>query len=309
MKGDNAGDAAADTESTVSRRRFLATSAVALGATTVGWNLVVSGSASRRRSVAADPVTANASERWTGLLEDEETDTKTETSRELTRRRHTLLEGTTYETALHVVDAPREGPTGFVVGGLHGDERSGHRAAEAVASWGIERGRLVVLPAANRVARQRDTRHGPNGDLNRKFPSNEHEAPTTELARAIWDAVVAAAPDWLADLHSSTGVYGSGDGKVGQAIFPSPIAPAERYAAAAVRTVNAAFDLQGSMAYDRGGTLDGDRPMLAHRTSELLDVPTFILETTEELDLALQVDLHTVAMDSLLRSFDHRLKL
>lgn len=307
MKRENAGDVPSDAESTFSRRRFLAASAAGIGATTVGWNVVVSGTASRRRNASASPFAANASERWTGLLEDEETEP--EDARELTQGHHTLLEGTAYETTLHVVDAPREGPTGFVVGGMHGDERSGHRAAEAVASWGVERGRLVVLPAANRPALERGTREGPNGDLNRKFPSNEHQAPTTELARAIWDAVVAADPDWLADLHSSAGVYRGGDGRVGQAIFPSPVPPAERYAATAVRAVNARFDLQGSTAYDRGGTLDGDRPMLAHRAGELLDIPTFIMETTETLDLRRQVDFHTVAVDALLHSFHHWLKL
>lgn len=231
--------------------------------------------------------------------------TETATPRTLTRERHLLLEGTRHETPFHVIDAPRDGPTGFVVGGMHGDERSGFRAAESLVGWHVEYGRLVVLPGANRIALDRESRYGRHGDLNRKFPPTADRDPGTELARAIWETVVSYDPGWLADLHSSYGIYLSGDGGVGQAIFPSTVGPAARYATHAVRTVNREFDLSGNLAYERGGLLDGDRPMLAHRASELLDIPTFILETTEKIDLDRQVALHRTSMVDLLRSFDH----
>lgn len=288
----------------MSRRRFLAASAVGCGATTAGWTLVSTADDSPRVNDSAPPITSSENERWAGLLDDE-TDTRTETTHGQTHERHTLLEGTIYETDIHVVDAPRDGLTAFVVGGMHGDERSGYRVAGDVATWRLERGQLVVLPAANSVAIEGRVRHGRYGDLNRQFPSSEHREPATELARAIWEALVAFDPDWLADFHSSAGVYRSGDGGVGQAIFPSAVAPAKRYAGAAVDAVNAEFDLREPMVYKRGDTLDPDQGMLAYRTSKVLDVPTFILETTEKLSLEMQVELHTVSAVSLLRSFDH----
>lgn len=235
-----------------------------------------------------------------------ETATETPTPRRLTRERHLLLAGTPYETPFHVLDAPRDGLTGFVVGGMHGDERSGFRATQDLVDWRVGRGRLVVLPGANRIALERGSRYGRHGDLNRKFPPTAERDPGTKLARAIWETVVSYDPDWLADLHSSYGIYLSGDGGVGQAIFPSTVDPAARYAANAVRAVNRAHDLSGTVTYERGGLLDGDRPMLAHRASELFDVPTFILETTEKVDLGRQVDFHRTSMFHLLRSFDHR---
>lgn len=305
MEGDSTETAHTTVGSTVSRRRFLAASVAGCGAMTAGWNLIATADESRQGNASTPPVPSSESDQWAGLLEDDEKDTRTEPTQGLTHDRHTLLEGTIYETALHVVDAPHDGPTAFVVGGMHGDERSGHRVAEDVTTWSIERGRLVVLPAANSVALGGHVRNGLHGDLNRQFPSSEHRDPTTELAQAIWDAVVSYDPDWLADLHSSAGIYRSGDGGVGQAIFPSFVVPARRYAAAAVKAVTAEFDLPEPMAYERGDTLNADQGMLAYRASKLLDIPTFILETTEKLSLGLQVELHTVSMESLLRSFDH----
>lgn len=233
-----------------------------------------------------------------------DTETATATSRGVTRDRRLLGEGTVYETPLYVVDARRDGPTAFLVGGMHGDERAGHRAADRIATWRIERGTMVVLPAANRIALDRDTRKGRHGDLNRQFPATDARAPRTPLAKAIWKTVVEYDPDWLADMHASVGIFGSGDGGVGQAIFPSSVAPAGRYAADTVEAVNAAFGFSGSLAYRRGNVLNGDRPMLAHRAAELLDVPTFILETTRRIDLDRQTDHHLYCIDHLLHLFD-----
>ena len=105
----------------------------------------------------------------------------------------TLLPGTEHETPVFTVEGERDGPTALVVGGMHGDERSGYLAAEAMLEWSVDAGRVVVLPRANRVAIQRDSREGEGGDLNRQFPPGAE--PPTELARAIWSLVERESPD------------------------------------------------------------------------------------------------------------------
>lgn len=306
MNGSDSEDTTASWESETSRRRFLTASILGAGALAVGWNLNATADESRRHTAAESPLSPNESNRWAGLLEDDsETEPDTETSKKLTRTQYPLLEGTAHETPVYVIDAPHDGPTAFVVGGMHGDERSGYRAASEITTWGIKRGQLVVLPAANKIALKKNTRTGEHGDLNRQFPSREGRDPTTELAQAIWATVDAHNPDWLVDLHSSSGVYGSGDGGVGQAIFPSHVPPAERYAGRVAKTVNAQFDLSGSMRYKRGNTVSRDRGMLAARASNALDIPAFILETTRKLDIDIQTKLHTTSMDAFLRLFQH----
>lgn len=301
---------------TGSRRQFLRGTGVVLGATSTVWSFLLSnhsettsnpgrhvGTDERRllRLVGGKEDTFGASR---SQAIGETTNLEEAPAEPFTRDRRLLLEGTPYETPLHVVDGRNEGPTAFLVGGMHGDEHAGHRAAEIVAEWGVERGTLVVLPAANRIALERGTRRGRHGDLNRQFPATGAREPRTSLAQAIWDAVVEYDPDWLADLHSSYGIYESGDGGVGQAIFPSSVAPARRYASITVQSVNRTFDLPGPLAYELGRPLSGDRPMLAHRAAKLLDIPTFILETTEEIELEHQVELHVFAIDSLLGLFN-----
>jgi hypothetical protein len=217
---------------------------------------------------------------------------------------HTLLfEGTGLEMPKYVIEGPEPGPTGIVVGGMHGDELSGYRAAGIVAEWGIERGTLVVLPAANPPAIERGVRDGRNGDLNRKFPSSE-EPPTTRLAAGLWAVVLDHDPDWLADLHSSHGIWDSEEGGVGQAVFPTPVGPAQSYAETTVEAVNEAYDLEDELSYHVGNLLDGDRPMLAHRVGAVLDIPAFILETTEVAELDRQIDWHLYATEVLVRLFD-----
>nr|WP_244531494.1 succinylglutamate desuccinylase/aspartoacylase family protein [Halogranum amylolyticum] len=183
-----------------------------------------------------------------------------------------------------------------MTGGLHGDERSGYLAAEEITEWTVDHGKLVVLPRANVPAIEDDTRHGPHGDMNRQFPPRSGICET-EAARAIWDEVVRHDPDWAFDLHSARGIYKSGDGSVGQALFPTWTSPARDYGENTVANLNDEFGLSGDMAYLMGNTLDADRDMLMHRTAGFLDVLGFLCETTEKadsLDEQIQWHLYTV---------------
>lgn len=143
---------------------------------------------------------------------------------EVERERYAIMEGTEYETTVHVLTASGSGPTAFALGGMHGDERAGIEAAHVATEYGLDRGRLVLVPEANKPAVEANERHGPEGDFNRKFPIGEE--PTTDAARAIWDEIREHDPDLLIDMHSSRGVYGvHGDetSGVGQAIFPNGV--------------------------------------------------------------------------------------
>lgn len=192
-----------------------------------------------------------------------------------------VLKGTKYETEVYVIDAPKSGPTGLVVGGIHGDERSGYHAAEAVSRWQFDAGRVVVLPRANQPAITSKTRHGVGGDLNRKFPPGEE--PTTKLARAIWsDVVLRSDPDFLIDLHRSKGIYKFHQEFVGQAIYPTDVGAAESNALDTIALLNEEY-VPWYMLYHefkQGNILYGTTPMLAHKAGGDLGLPAYIVETT-----------------------------
>lgn len=179
------------------------------------------------------------------------------------------------------MEGASDGPTALLVGGMHGDEPSGYLAAERLLERPVEVGRLVVLPRANRVAIERDTREGASGDLNRQFPPGDE--PTTDLARAIWDLVEHHEPDVTANLHSSKGIYRVHTRSVGQAIFPTEAGDARSIAAAVVETLNDEVVpwYMPLHEFRRATALGGTAPLFAHKVGGDAGTPAYIVEVTK----------------------------
>lgn len=212
----------------------------------------------------------------------------------------TILAGTPHETPVYVVDGDADGPTALVMGGIHGDERSGFLTAERVAEWSFEAGRVVVVPRANRVAIRRGTREGDGGDLNRQFPPGEE--PRTDVARALWGVVEEYDPDVLVDLHRSKGIHGFHHEFVGQTIFPSAAGDGVANAEATAARLNAAVPWY--MPFHRfgiGNVADGTAPLLHHKFVGDRGRPSYIVETTTYLtDLRLRIEWTSIAAADLL---------
>ena len=117
-----------------------------------------------------------------------------------------LCAGTPQATPCYVIDSGKTGPVVMVIGGMHGDEE-GAAAAEQIRAWDVRRGKLVVLPQANRQGVLQHLRLQPAEsnaalrDLNRNFPTKTNATPRGALATALWTQVCAVKPDWLVDLH------------------------------------------------------------------------------------------------------------
>jgi glutamine amidotransferase-like uncharacterized protein len=122
------------------------------------------------------------------------------------RSRVLLAEGTKWATTAHVLESTASGPTVMIVGGMHGNETAGWRAAEEIRHWPIVKGTLVIVPRANRLGVAAFKRHVPDAkpyDLNRCFPSAKDGKIAGPLASSIWDLARKHEPDWLVDLHES----------------------------------------------------------------------------------------------------------
>lgn len=192
-----------------------------------------------------------------------------------------VMAGTERETPLYRIEAEASGPTVMVLGGVHGDEVNGYLAAERVAEWTIDRGTLVVVPWADVVAVDAYDRQGDDGDLNRQFPPGE--APTSELARALWEEIVAVDPDAVLDLHRSRGIYRTHAEWVGQVVFPTPQSIDETETV--VREVNDEVVPWTMPAHE---FVVGDSPVrfggvLAGKVGQDLDRPGYVIEVTEYL--------------------------
>jgi hypothetical protein len=225
---------------------------------------------------------------------------ETPTDRPSTVRRTSYLVGRGgTETAVTVVDAERPGPTVVVVGGVHGNEAAGYRAAHRVEDWTVERGTLVVIPEANPRAVANGTRKVDGRDLNAQFPVGER--PTSAQARIVWGVVERHNADVVVDLHSSSGVYGV-DGGVGQAVFPTVTGPAVEHADAAIERVNGRYELTGNRSFRRGNVMGRSGTTLARKVAGDANETAYIVETTtRDTDLETRVRWTTAVTWELLR--------
>ncbi|WP_049970750.1 M99 family carboxypeptidase catalytic domain-containing protein [Haladaptatus cibarius] len=220
------------------------------------------------------------------------------------RSDYTIRTGTSEETTVYVREADADGPTVMVVGGMHGDEANGYTAAQKIADWRIDAGKLVVLPEANVKAIRNDSRVYNGGiDLNRQFPAGSE--PTTALAREIWDVVVSENIDFLFDLHSSYGIYSSDDGGVGQGIFSTRAASATGHRKELVSYLNKNYIADSTYDYSGYSSSDGSSPMLKHKVGADLDTGAIIFETTRKngRPLSQQVRETTAAVQGFLQRF------
>lgn len=211
---------------------------------------------------------------------------------------YTAGEGAT-ALSVTVVDAERPGPTVVVVGGQHGNERSGYRSAHRIENWDVDRGTLVVIPEANPRAIENGTRKVEGRDLNAQFPVGER--PTSTQARVVWGVVERHDADVVVDLHSSRGIYGV-DGGVGQAVFPTVTGPAKGNAETAIERVNDEFGLTGNHSFRRGNVMGRSGMSLTRKVAGDLEKPAYVVETTKRgTDLETRVEWTTAVTWELLK--------
>lgn len=215
-----------------------------------------------------------------------------------------IMPGTRFETGVYI-NGGTDGPTAVIVAGQHGDEISAQYAALLLTRAVPQIGKLVIIPLANAPAIRQGVRATEYGNLNRDWPSGRK--PTSELARAIWDVITAHDPDVAFDLHSSKGLYAEYEGfcqGVGQAIFPTR--QGEPTADQVIDVLNGNYieSLGYSNKYEflKGNLQVGLNPLLSHKYGADLNVPAWLIETTEcKTSLIDQIIWHLTAVTGCLR--------
>lgn len=130
---------------------------------------------------------------------------------------YSILEGTIYETTVHKFKSNIEGPKVAIVGGIHGDEIAGWKAALELVKRNNFKGEVLIIPQAHILADTLEHRYPGyrydvintkehNGikyeDLNRIFGKKKGNA-TQQIADAIAKAVTEFNPEYIIDLHES----------------------------------------------------------------------------------------------------------
>jgi len=115
------------------------------------------------------------------------------------------MRSSSLSTVAYVLDSGRGGPVALIVGGIHGDEPAGMEAARLLAAEKPVRGKIIVIPVANRLAAESGVR-APYymQDLNRSFPGKTTGNDTERLAASIMDVVARYRPEIVIDLHEAS---------------------------------------------------------------------------------------------------------
>ncbi|MGI6468403.1 MAG: hypothetical protein GXZ09_08515 [Syntrophomonadaceae bacterium] len=216
-------------------------------------------------------------------------------SSKATRKTVTIAAGTIYATPMYINDSGVPGPVVMIVGGVHGNEPAGYTAAGKVKDWNIKKGKLIVLPQANKKAVERKTRTY-NGDLNRQFPQSSKESCDSTLAKAIYAAVKNYEVDWLMDMHEGYNYTKISD-SVGQSLIYYPSTPANTMANAIVDKLNSGISTSYKKFTLYRYPVKGS---LARASAQFLGVHAFIFETCDNPSLSVRVNYHLKAADTLL---------
>ncbi len=213
-----------------------------------------------------------------------------------------LAEGTRWQTPYYVIDSNKPGPTVMIVGGVHGNEVAGAKAAEIIRHWVIVRGKLLVVPRANAPALLADKRCDPNEptetrDLNRNFPCKGGlYKPRGAAAEALWQLTERTKPDWLVDLHEGID-FRKTSKSTGGSIIGTNSEEVVRIAKIMLDAVNATIDNPKQKHVMLMGPARGS---LARAAWERLQAKAIILETCRKDPLDVRVRQHELMVHLLL---------
>ena len=126
----------------------------------------------------------------------------------------TILQDSIYETAVYKFTSNVPGKKVAIVGGIHGDEVAGWKAALKLKERRNFIGEVLIIPQASILACKREERYPGRGlggivngvsykDLNRNFPGDPNGNVTKQIAHAITETVKDFDPDVVVDLHES----------------------------------------------------------------------------------------------------------
>ena len=117
-----------------------------------------------------------------------------------------LAEGTDAENEVFVIRGREEGPSVYVVAGVHGDEMAGWMTGNLLKKATIRAGTLYVLSPANpwgAAAEPRSRYVTGEEDLNRSFPGSPDGNMAQRTAHSIYQDIARAEPVFVFDLHEA----------------------------------------------------------------------------------------------------------
>lgn len=209
-----------------------------------------------------------------------------------------VAKDTIYATNLYVINSGVPGPVVMIVGGVHGNETAGFKAAAQVKDFSIKKGILLVLPQANKRADAAGVRAIGGNDLNRDFPNSSSDTSDSLLAREIFKVVKNYNVDWLVDMHEGANYQRvTSSTSVGESLIYYPNTQTKTIATNIVNTLNKGISTSYKdftlLRYPTGGSLSKAAAVAAGAHS-------FIFETCSRDPLSTRINYQLKAANMLL---------
>lgn len=193
-----------------------------------------------------------------------------------------LLEGTELELSVTLLEGTAEGPTVYIVGGVHGDEPAGWYAGELLKKTTLQAGRVYILSPVNRYGADHDRRTTRSDrDINRSFPGDPAGNDAQQIACAVFQDISQKKPDLVLDLHEARN-HGENRDDLGNSLICLDVATVDELVFALLGETELAsgpLDLFGSPPE---GSLNAE-------VSRTLCIPVLTLETPRAEPLAVRV--------------------
>ena len=214
-----------------------------------------------------------------------------------------IASGTKFETNLYVIKSGKPGPVVLIVGGVHGNETAGYKAALKVCSYRPTRGTLLVIPKANVLAIKAGNRKASGQiDLNRAFPSTKYGSADGTLAKSILNVIKDYDVDWVMDMHEGYDYTKStSSSSVGQSLIYYPSSSTKTIGSRIVYNLNKYISLNRKeftlLRYPAKGSIS--------RTAAVtVGARSFIFETCWKQSLDTRVNYQLKAANMLLSYLD-----
>lgn len=211
----------------------------------------------------------------------------------------TLAAGSKYSTKLYIIKSGNPGPVVLIVGGVHGNETAGYKAARQMCSVRPSKGTLLVIPEANKLAIAANRRVASGqADLNRSFPSTKNGSASGILAKSILQVMKDYKVDWVMDMHEGVNYskYTSSS-SVGQSLIYYPDSKTQTIAKNIVNLLNKNISTASKqfslLRYPAKGSL-------ARAAAVTVGANSFIFETCKKETLSKRVDKQLTAANRLL---------
>ena len=213
----------------------------------------------------------------------------------------TIMKDTRFGTEAHMADSGINGLTVIIIGGIHGDETAGVLAAEALSRLIPLKGKIVVVPRANKPACENGVRtEYYMEDLNRCFPGDKGGSLSSYAAAMLVEAISGYNPAVVIDLHESKEKYGEEPAALGQALVISETGDSAKIVLDILERLNEKVGAGNEFTFASGAP-EGS---MNREISKLLSVPAVTVETWSGQSLEDRVEQQIWAVSAILRYFE-----